>query len=193
MGVDAAGNLARVIAVKVRMKRLAVAGLLAACSPYSISGGTTPAMQAFGPAREEVGTVCVIRSSAFARAVTFVVHDNGTLVGATKGDSYFCYEAAPGEHEVVSDTFDSTDHVGRTSVTIVAGQRYWLQQDHENTFGSITSKLAWIDENTARQLAGGAEYKVLTETPGHEQVPAPVPFAPAAQVAAGPGTPRPMP
>lgn len=177
--------------VKERMKRLAVAAVLAGCSPYSISGGTTPAMLAFGPARADVGTVCVIRSSAFARAVTFVVHDNGTLVGATKGESYFCYEAAPGVHEIVSDTFDSTDHPGRTSISVVAGQRYWLQQDHDNSFGSVTSKLVWVDENTARELASDADYKVLTETPGHEQVPAPVPFAPAAdQVAAGP---RPMP
>jgi hypothetical protein len=185
-----AGNPPRVTAVKVRMKRLALVAVVAACSPYSISGGTTPAMMAFGPSRPEVGTVCVIRSSVMARAVTFVVHDNGTLVGATKGDSYFCYEAAPGEHGIVSDTFDSTDHVGRTSISVVAGQRYWLQQDHENSFGSITSKLAWLDESSARELASGTEYKVLVETPGHEQVPAAVPFAPAAQVAA---VPRPMP
>ena len=173
------------------MKKLALVITMAACSPYSISGGTTPTMTAFGAARPEVGTVCVIRASTWARGVTFVVHDNGALVGATKGDSYFCYEAAPGEHEIVSDTFDSTDHPGRTSIAIAAGQRYWLQQDHENTFGSVTSKLAWLDENAARELVSDAEYKVLTDTPGHEQVPAAVPFAPAAdQLAAAP---RPMP
>ncbi len=175
------------------MKKLALAIAAAACScsPYSISGATTPTMMAFGPSRAEVGTVCVIRSSTWARAVTFVVHDNQTLVGATKGNSYFCYEAAPGEHEIVSDTFDSADHPGRTSISIAAGTRYWLSQDHENSFGSVTSRLVWIDEGTARELATGAEYRVLTDTPRHEQVPAGVPFAPAAdQVAAGP---RPMP
>ncbi len=171
---------------------LVMAGAMAACSPYSISGGTTPRMQAFGPSRADVGTVCVIRSSTWARAVTFVLHDNGTLVGAAKGDSYFCYEAEPGEHEIVSDTFDSTDHPGRTSIAVVAGERYWLHQDHENTFGSVTSKLVWIDESVARDLIGGTEYKVLTETPAHEQPPPAVPFARAGggQLAT---TPRPMP
>jgi hypothetical protein len=176
------------------MKKLALViavAAVAACSPYSISGGTTPRMQAFGPARADVGTVCVIRAATWARAVTFVVHDNQTLVGATKGDSYFCYEAAPGEHEIVSDTFDSTDHPGHTSIEIAAGPRYWLQQDHENTFGSVTSKLAWLDENAARELVTDADYKVLTETPGHEQPPAAVPFAPAADQLAA--VPRPMP
>lgn len=164
---------------------------MAACSPYSISGGTAPRMLAFGPARAEVGTVCVIRAATWARGVTFVVHDNGVLVGATKGDSYFCYEAEPGEHEIVSDTFDSTDHPGRTSIAIAAGMRYWLQQDHENTFGSVTSKLVWLDESIARDLVGDAEYKVLEETPAHESPPPLVPFAPAASQLAS--APRPMP
>lgn len=163
---------------------LGIAMAAAACSPYSISGSTTPAMPAFGPARVDVGTVCVVRASTWARGVTFIVHDNSTLVGATKGDSYFCYEAEPGEHEIVSDTFDSADHPGRTSIAIARGQRYWLQQDHENTFGSVTSKLVWIDEATARDLISDADYRVLTETPGHERVPAAVPFAPAASQAA---------
>lgn len=157
----------------------------AACSPYSISSATQPRMAAFGAARAEVGTVCVIRSSTFAQAVTFVVHDNSTLVGATKGDSYFCYEAGVGAHAIVSDTFDGADHPGRATVAIEAGQRYWLQQDHENNFGSVTSKLAWVDENTARELISGAEYRVLTDTPGHERVPEAVPFAPAADRVAG--------
>lgn len=154
--------------------------LLAACSPYSISGPTTPPISAFGPTRADVGTVCVIRSSPWARAVTFIVHDNQTIVGATKGDSYFCYEAQPGEHVIVSDTFDSTDHPGRTQLVVQPGARYWLLQDHENHFGSVTSKLEWLDPTRAQSLIEGCEYKVVTAVPGHEQVPPPVPYAPAA-------------
>jgi hypothetical protein len=161
--------------------RLAVAALLAgACSPYSISGSTRPTLPAFGPARAEVGTVCVIRSSMWAQAVTFIVHDNQRLVGATKGHSYFCYEAEPGVHAVVSDTFDSVDHPGRTQIVVAPGARYWLFQDHENHFGSVTSKLEWIDESRAHELIEGCDYRVVTEVPGHEQVPPPVPYAPAA-------------
>ncbi len=154
--------------------------LLAACSPYSISGATMPPISAFGPVRPEVATVCVIRSSPWARAVTFIIHDNQTIVGATKGDSYFCYEAEPGTHVIVSDTFDSTDHPGRTQVFLQPGARYWLLQDHANHFGSVTSKLEWLDIAHAQQLIEGCEYRVVTAVPGHEQVPPPVPYAPSA-------------
>jgi hypothetical protein len=160
------------------MKTLAVL-LLAACSPYSISGPTTPAITPLGPASADAATICVVRSSPWARAVTFVVHDNKTLVGATRGDSYFCYEAEPGEHVIVSDTFDSTDVPGHTRIVVDAGVRYWLRQDHSSSFGSVTSRLAWIDPATADALIAGASHRRLTAVPGHEHVPPPVPFAPA--------------
>lgn len=158
---------------------LALTLFAAACSPYTIGGATTPTMAAFGTSRTDVGTICVIRSSAFAQAVTFIVHDNQTLVGATRGQSHFCYEAAPGEHEIVSQTFDSFDHPGRTQVVIAPGQRYWLEQDHENNLGSVISILTWLHVDHARALIDGTEYRVLTEVPGHERVPAAIPFAPA--------------
>ena len=159
------------------MKLLALTLVCAACSPYSISGGVQAPIAATGTARPDAGTVCVIRSSPWARAVTFVVHDNQTLVGATKGRSYFCYEAEVGPHTIVSDTFDSTDHSGKIQIAIDPGVRYWLLQDHENSFGSVTSKLAWIDEELAADLVKDCAYRVITETPGHEQLPPPVPYA----------------
>ncbi|MDX2090106.1 MAG: hypothetical protein SFX73_19770 [Kofleriaceae bacterium] len=163
------------------MKHLAAfAFVVTACSPYSISGPRPPSVAPFGPSRADAGTICVVRASAFARSVMFVVHDNRQLVGATKGDSYFCYEAAPGEHTIVSDTFDSVDHPGSVVVSIAPGARYWLLQDHENNLGSVTSKLAWIDEQRARQLVERCEYKVVTSVPGHEELPPAVPFVPAA-------------
>jgi len=158
------------------MKLVGWSIVLAACTPYSISGPVTPPA-AVG--HTGVATVCVVRSSPWARAVTFVVHDNQTLVGATKGDSYFCYEAAPGTHEIVSDTFDSTDHPGRTTIELAPDTRYWLLQDHDNSFGSITSRLAWLAPERGSQLVASAEYRVVTEVPGHEHVPPPIPFAPA--------------
>lgn len=163
------------------MKLLALILMCAACSPYSMSGGVQAPIAATGPARPDAGTVCVIRSSVFAQAVTFVVHDNQTLVGATKGHSYFCYEAEVGQHTIVSDTFDSTDHPGLIRIAIDPGVRYWLLQDHDNSFGSVTSKLAWIDEERAADLVKECEYRIITETPGHEPVPPPVPFAVASR------------
>ncbi|HVK82658.1 MAG TPA: hypothetical protein VM513_01055 [Kofleriaceae bacterium] len=161
------------------MRWLPCAVLLAACTPYSISGPRAPAIAAFGPSASDVGTVCVIRSSSWSRAVTFIVHDIQQLVGATKGDSYFCYEAEPGDHVIVSDTFDSVDHPGRITLHVEPGARYWLQQDHQNNFGSVTSKLAWLDPVRAQELIAGCDYKVVTSAPGHEPLPPPVPFAPA--------------
>jgi hypothetical protein len=159
--------------------RVRAAVLLVACTPYSLSGPTQPTLAAFGATAGDVGTVCVIRSSLWARAVTFIVHDNQRVVGATRGDSYFCYEAEPGFHTIVSDTFDSVDRPGRTEVLVMAGQRYWLLQDHINNFGSVTSQLAWIDRERAKYLIERCEYRVLTAVPGHEQVPPPVPYAPS--------------
>lgn len=153
--------------------------LLAACSPYSLSGATTPTIAPFGGARIDVGTICVIRSSPWAQAVPFIVHDNQALVGATMGHSYFCYEAAPGTHTIVSDTFDSTDHPGSTQMVVEAGTRYWLRQDHDNSFGSVTSKLEWLDYAHAQEAIEGCDYRVITEVPGHEHVPPPVPYAPS--------------
>lgn len=159
------------------MRLLLIAGL-AACSPYAVHA-TTPPLAPFGPGPGEAAQVCVVRPSAWAAGVTFVVHDNQQLVGATRGPSYFCYVAAPGRHEIVSDTFDSTDTPGRASGVLAPNQRYWLYQDHDNNLGSITSKLAWIDERQARDMVSSCEYKVVTATPAHEQVPPAVPYAPA--------------
>lgn len=80
---------------------------------------------------------------------------------------------------IVSDTFDSTDHPGRTTIAVEAGARYWLRQDHSNSWGSVTSILAWLDPQTASALVATCSYKRVTEVPGHEAVPPPVPFAPA--------------
>lgn len=152
---------------------------LAACSPYGVGTTTTPPISAFGPTDPAVATVCVIRSSQMANAVTFVVHDNQQLVGATRGESYFCYVAAPGAHELVSDTFDSVDTVGRLGLTVAGGNRYWVYQDHDNHFGSVVSKLSTVDEGRARELLVGCAYMLVTDVPGHEHVPTGVPFAPA--------------
>jgi hypothetical protein len=138
-------------------------------------------MAAFGPTRTDVATVCVIRPSHWAIAVTFVVHDDARLVGATRGESYFCYFAQPGEHRILSSTGDPTDRDGQATLTAVAGGRYWLHQDFDNVFGSVTSKLQWVDEARARRLLddGACAYEVLEGVPGEERLPEAVPTAPA--------------
>src|SRR5215472_7310947 len=115
----------------MRTATLAIVTLLTAtgCSAYSLASPQVPPIPAFGPvARTDVATVCVVRPSHFALAVTFVVHDNGQLVGATRGESYFCYEAEPGKHRVESSTGDPLDKAGSAVLAAETGRRYWLHQ-----------------------------------------------------------------
>jgi hypothetical protein len=158
-------------------------GLLAACSSYTLREVDSPPLGAFGPSpRTDVATVCVIRPSHFALAVTFVVHDNGQLVGATRGESYFCYEAEPGQHDIASSTGDPIDKPGSALLAAEAGHRYWLHQDYDNVFGVIVDKLQWVDEVRARDLVrdGACGYNVLEGVPGDEKLPANPAFARAA-------------
>ncbi len=158
--------------------------LFAGCSSYSLAAPKAPPIDAFRSARTDVATVCVIRPSHWALAVTFVVHDDDQLVGATRGESYFCYFAQPGEHRIVSSTGDPTDRDGHATLTAVAGSRYWLHQDYDNVFGSITDKLQWVDEARARELLGdgACEYKLIDGVPGEERLPGAAPIAPAVAV-----------
>jgi hypothetical protein len=78
------------------MKLVAVVPFVVACSPYTLVT-TQPTLPALAYNSSNLGTVCVFRSSPFARLVTFAIHDNSQLVGATRGDSYFCYLAEPGD------------------------------------------------------------------------------------------------
>jgi len=155
--------------------RLAALLVVAACSPYTLVA-TQPTLSAVDSS-PNLGTVCVIRSSPMARLVTFAIHDNAQLVGATRGDSYFCYLAEPGRHTIVSDTADATDSPGALTLVIAPGGRYWILQDHRNRFGSIQSELAVLQEPVGLALAARCEYKILARVPVGERLPEPVPLA----------------
>jgi len=169
----------------MRIATLAIVTLLTAtgCSAYSLASPKVPPIPAFGPvARTDVATVCVVRPSHFALLVTFVVRDNDQLVGATRGESYFCYFAQPGRHEIVSSTGDSADEEGGVGLVAQAGRRYWLHQDYDNNLGSVTSRLLVIDESRARDFVedDGCEYRTLTGVPREENAPPPGPTPVAA-------------
>jgi len=156
--------------------RIALVAFVAACSPYTLVT-TQPTLSPARDASPNLGTVCVIRSSPMARLVTFAIHDNAQLVGATRGDSYFCYLAEPGTHTIVSDTADSTDSPGALTLQVAPAGRYWVLQDHHNNFGSIQSELVVLTEPAAIALAARCEYKILARVPAGERLPEPVPLA----------------
>jgi hypothetical protein len=136
-----------------------------------------PPVDAFAATRES-GQVCVLRPHWLAFAATAVVHDNGQLVGATRGPTYFCYPSQPGHHVITS----SADTDEQATVEIEPGKRYYLHQIVDNIFGVVRTRLAWIDEVEARDLIPKCGYRVLVGVPGNERLPASAPV-PAAAVA----------
>jgi hypothetical protein len=146
--------------------------MLSGCYSYGLRKPDTPPIDAFG-AVQDVGRICVLRPHWNAAAITAVVHDNGQLVGATRGPTYFCFAAQAGYHVIQS----KADSVEQATAQIEAGKRYYLHQIVDNIFGVVRTRLAWIDENEARNLIAKCGYRVLVSVPGSERLPsdAPVP------------------
>ncbi len=147
----------------------------AACSPYRIAEPQSAVLHPFAPIPGEFARVCVIRTSRLAQAVTFPTLDNGALVGATRGPTFFCYRAEPGEH-VLRIEADSP-----TTVKLVAegGKSYYLHQKVPFGF-MIHADGEWVSEPRARELVEDSTYEIITQTPSSEQPPDPVPYARAA-------------
>jgi hypothetical protein len=153
--------------------------LLGGCYSYGLRKPDPPPIDAFGPVTA-VGQVCVLRPHWIASAVTAVVHDNGELVGATRGPTYFCYRAQPGRHVITS----KADSVEQATVEVAPGKHYYLHQIVDNIGGWVRTRLAWIDDLEAQRLVPKCGYRVLVSVPGDERLPSEEP-APAAAVAVG--------
>ncbi|MFO0675034.1 MAG: hypothetical protein U0169_00730 [Polyangiaceae bacterium] len=109
-----------------------------------------------------------MRTSVLAMAVTFPTHDNGTLVGATRGPTRFCYLAKPGLHEIVVDTGDAEE---RATLEAKAGATYVLKQEVDNVFGFVRCRALWIAEDEWKDHFDASEEVVLTGVPGDEVLP----------------------
>ena len=149
---------------------LATAALLLACSPYRLApapeepGAVT---QPFTTYLDGMATVCMIRSAQIALAVTFTVHDNDLLVGATRGPTYFCYRAQPGRHRIA---ITSDDGEQRFDVLLEPRARYYLDQRLRFEFGLVVPQGDWVDEATAAQLMRRSEHRVLQGAPASEHL-----------------------
>jgi hypothetical protein len=116
-----------------------------------------------------------VRPDRFAAQVSMPVRDNGRLVGATRGTTFFCYLARPGEHQITS----VDDDTGPTFLRAVAGMRYWLHQDVSELAGSVHAHLDWVEEHDALELLDACESRVHVAVPGHEDETSAQPIAPA--------------
>ena len=132
----------------------------AACSAYRISEPRAEVLHPFAPIPDDFARVCVIRTSHLAQAVAFPTLDNGALVGATKGPTFFCYKAEPGEHTLRIEADEPTT----VKLHAEGGKSYYL---HEKIpFAFVMRCDADVGERAkARELVDDSTYEVITETP----------------------------
>lgn len=143
------------------------------CTSWKLAAPSETALRADAPPPKSAAKVCVIRTAVVAIAMTFPTRDNGTLVGATSGPTYFCYLAEPGEHEVVVEA----DDVETARLVAEPGKSYFLKQEVDFVFGYVKCRTVWVTEDEARGLFRASYPGVLVGVPGSETLPSDVPYA----------------
>jgi len=151
----------------MKLVKIALCCALAGCSSYTTAPPLTPVVTRDSPIPPDVARVCVVRTSALAMAVAFPTKDNGVLVGATKGPTYFCYYAAPGPHRITMIADNETAAV----LTAEAGRAYILHQQVDFLFGVVRVRPVWVTPDRAGELFEHSDYEVLTSVPGTEKLP----------------------
>ena len=97
-------------------------------------------------------------------------------MGATKGPTFFCYKAEPGEHTLRIEADEPTT----VELHAEGGKSYYL---HEKVPSGSCSRCdaSWVSEPKARELVDDSTYEVITTTPASEHPPrSRIPFAKAA-------------
>lgn len=154
---------------------LALVASTAACTSYKLAEPHPESPRAETLAPAHLAKVCVVRTSVMAMAVTFPTRDNDVLVGATRGPTYFCYHAEPGEHRITIEADEPEHAVLRAE----AGHTYVLKQEVDNVFGYVKCRAVWVDPAEGAKLFADAEHQVLVGVPGSERLPGHAPVAPA--------------
>lgn len=146
------------------------------CSSLRLVKADPPPVSAMGSPPPGVAQVCVLRPHWIAPSITLAVHDNGQLVGATRGDTYFCYFAGIGWHVLTTEVDEPGAIQEPQSVVFAAaaGQRLYLHH-HMRPFGIWSA--AWVDEGTASRMVGDCGYRVIAAGAG-APAPSPVPSIP---------------
>jgi hypothetical protein len=156
---------------------LSIAGGLAliSCAAPHTPAETRTTIAELGGIPSGVARVCVIRPERAASNVTMEVRDNGRLVGATRGTTFFCWLAAPGEHQITS----IDDDTGPTLLVAKANARYWLHQEVSAIGGDVHAHLDWVDDTTAGEMIDACDARVLVSVPGHDDRTDAMPLVPA--------------
>lgn len=142
---------------------------LSACSPYRVIVTHSPPADVQIVPPEGMGLICILRPHSIGWARTVPVYDNGLLLGATKGPSYFCYVAQAGTHLVDSRSAPNR----RLAVTVTAGETRYLHQ----ALRIGADRLSVVSEATAQQMLERCDYSLLTFAPSQD-IAAEAPAAP---------------
>jgi hypothetical protein len=128
-------------------------GLSASCSEYRVNRAAASPASALSAPLSKQAAICIFRPHGLGTSVISPVTDNGAVVGATEGSSYFCYLAEPGLHQI------RTADAPRLLLDAEAGQRYYLVHDMNisaDSLARITMQnayelSAWCGEVEVRQ------------------------------------------
>jgi hypothetical protein len=134
--------------------------ILVACSPprtVDAELGAVPPVAA---------RVCVLRPGLLASRTTMEIRDNARLVGATRGATYACWLAAPGDHQIAS----IDDDTGPTLLRARPGAQYWLYQEVSVLDGQLHAHLDWVDDHTANEMLDQCTVRVRVALPSHDDV-----------------------
>ena len=98
----------------------------------------------------------MVRPHSLGVHATLAVRDNGALVGATRGPSYFCYRAESGLHRLAS---------GEQSVEVMVapGQRRFVHQR------ALPRRLTAVPEEIGRAMLARCAYALLVDAPDGEE------------------------
>jgi len=154
---------------------VALTAFVGGCSAYQITKPDALPIEALAAPPAGKGQICVLRPHWIAGLVLMTVRDNGELVGATRGVTYFCYYAEPGHHHITSHA-DSTDVA---EIDVAVGQSYYLHQIVDNIAGWVRARLAWVTPDLAREMVEKCGYRVLTSVPAKDKLPDSPPIAAA--------------
>jgi len=108
--------------------------------------------------------VCIIRPHTWKLLHKIPIEDNGQLVGATRGPSFFCYLAHPGAHRVRMAEEKSPP----LNLSLIAGQRAYVHLRVE--LARITLRQLSNDEAELSRLLDRCDYSTLLDWPGKEIV-----------------------
>jgi hypothetical protein len=123
-----------------------------------------PPIDPLGPPPYGLAQVCLIRPHTWSLLHKIPLEDNGQLVGATRGPSFFCYVAHPGSHQL--DMPEETS--APIELELAAGQRVYVHQRVQ--VGSTSLRLLPSDEANLLRMLEKCEYSTLLDWPGKEIV-----------------------